>query len=109
MAGHKFLEALSFEVHVDGHETKEFVGSRTIIQNMEKVLVKPGWSLLRVLRQVSFEISIACCLVSREANTELSESLESLPDNISGEEIRQHLMLGNSCQLAPRHIIMSCK
>ena len=75
MAGHNMLEALSFEVHVDGHETKEFIG--TIIQNMEKVLVKPGWS---ALTQVSFEISIACCWVSRETSAELSESLQSLPD-----------------------------
>ena len=75
MAGHNILEALSFDVHVDGHETKDFIG--TIIQNMEKVLVKPGWS---ALRQVSFEVSIACCLVSRVTSAELSEALQSLPD-----------------------------
>ena len=40
MAGHNSLEALYFEVHVNGHETKEFIG--TIIQNMEKVLLKLG-------------------------------------------------------------------
>ena len=73
MAGHNVLEALSFEVNVDGHETENFVGS--IIQNVEKVLLKPGWS---ALRQVSFKISIACCLSSR--NAELSETLQSLPD-----------------------------
>ena len=44
---------------------------------MERVLVKPGWSSLK---QVSFEISIACCLVSRETSAELSEALQSLPD-----------------------------
>ena len=75
MAGHNILEALSFEVHVDGYETKDFIG--TIIQNMEKVLVKPGWS---TLRQVSFEVSIACCLVSRVTSAELCEALQSLPD-----------------------------
>ena len=75
ISGHSFLEALSFEVHVVGHETKDFIG--TIIQNMVKVLVKPGWSSLR---QVSFEISIACCLVSSEASAVLSEALQSLPD-----------------------------
>ena len=73
MAGCNVLEALSFEVNADGHETEKFVGS--IIHNVEKVLLKPGWS---ALREVSFKISIACCLSSR--NEELSEALQSLPD-----------------------------
>ena len=73
MAGHNVLEALSFIVGVDGDESENFVGS--IIQNVEKVLLKPGWP---ALRQVSFEISIACCLSSR--NVELLEALQSLPD-----------------------------
>ena len=75
MAGHNMLEALSFEVDVDGDETDNFVGS--IIHNVEKVLVKPGWSSLR---QVSFKVSIACCLVSKEISAKLSEALQSLPD-----------------------------
>ena len=75
MAGHNMLEVLSLEVLVDGHETENFVGS--IIQHVEKVLVKPGWP---ALRQVSFKVSIACCLVSREASAELSKALQSLPD-----------------------------
>ena len=75
MAGHNTLEALSFEVNVDGHETEKFIGCT--IQNVEKVLVKPGWS---ALRQVSFRISIACCMASRENSAKLSEALQSLPN-----------------------------
>ena len=74
MAGHNILEALSFKIDVDGYETEKLIGS--IIQNVEKVLLKPGWS---DLRQVSFKISIACCLVSREESAKLSEELQSLP------------------------------
>ena len=75
MAGHNMLEALSFEVDVDGHETEDFIGS--IIQNVEKVLVKPGWP---ALRHVSFKVAIACCLVSKEESAKLSKALQSLPD-----------------------------
>ena len=75
MAGHYMLESLFFEIQVDGHETVDFIGST--IQKVEKVLVKPGWSLLR---QVSFRVSIACCQVSSEESAELCEVLQSLPD-----------------------------
>ena len=75
MAGHNILEALFLDVQVEGHETEEFIGS--IIQNVEKALVKSGWS---ALRQVSFKVSIACCLVSTEVSAKLSEALQSLPD-----------------------------
>jgi hypothetical protein len=75
MAGHNVLEALSFEVLVDSDETEDSIGS--IIQKVEKVLVKPGWS---ALRQVSFKLSIACCQVAREESAKLSEALQSLPD-----------------------------
>jgi hypothetical protein len=68
------LEALSLEVDVDGHESEDFIGST--IRNVEKVLVKPGWS---ALRQVSFKVAITCCLVSREDSAKLSEALQSLP------------------------------
>ena len=75
MAGHNMLEALSFEFGVGGRETEDFIGS--IIQKVWEVLIKPGWS---ALRQVSFKVTIACCLVSREDSAELSEALQSLPD-----------------------------
>jgi len=75
MAGHNVLEALSFEVLVDGDETKDSIGY--IIQKVEKVLVKPGWS---ALRQVSFKLLIACCQVSKEDSAKLSEALQSLPE-----------------------------
>ena len=75
MEGHYMLESLSFEIQVDGHETEDLVGST--IQKVEKVLVKPGWSLLR---QISFKVSIACCQVSSEESAELCEVLQSLPD-----------------------------
>ena len=65
------LEALSFEINVDGHETEKIRGS--IIQIVEKVLVKPGWT---ALRQVSFKISIACCLVSKGDSAKLWEALK---------------------------------
>jgi hypothetical protein len=75
MAGHNMLEALSFEVRVDSDETVDSIGS--IIQKVEKELVKPGWS---ALRQISFTFLISCCHVSREDSAKLSEALQSLPD-----------------------------
>ena len=69
------LEALSLEIIVDGHETEDFIGS--IFQDVEKVLVKPGWSALRL---VSFKVLIACCIVSNEVTAKLSDTLRSLPD-----------------------------
>ena len=68
------LESLSIEVHISGHETEDFIGST--IQKVEKILVKPGWS---ALRQVSLEVSIACCFISREDSAKLYEALQSLP------------------------------
>ena len=77
MAGHdNMLEALSLEFHVDGFERKHFIGS--ILQDVDKVLAKPGWS---ALRQVSFKISIQCCMVFGEKIARLSKALQSLPDN----------------------------
>ena len=52
IAGHNMPEALSFRIHVHCHETEDCIGS--IIQGVEKVLVKPGWSALRT---VSFKVS----------------------------------------------------
>ena len=73
MAGHNMLEALTLEVEIRRDETPDNIGF--MIQNVEKVLVKPGWS---ALRQVSFKVPVACCLV-RDEN--LSEKLLSLlPD-----------------------------
>ena len=73
LARHNMLEALSFEVHADDHDhdTGEFVGS--IIQKVENILVKPGWSMLR---QVSFKLSLSYFRIKRE----LYEVLQSLPD-----------------------------
>ena len=70
MAGHNMLEALSFEVYVYDHNTEDSIGP--IIQKVENVLVKPGWS---ALRQVSFEVSIVGV-----GNAKLFEALQSLPD-----------------------------
>ena len=80
MAGHNMLpvEALSFDVHVGpvGHEAEVFIGS--MIQEVEKVLIKSGWS---ALRQVSFEFSIACWGEAiRENLAKLPEALEFLSD-----------------------------
>ena len=71
LAGHDMLEALSFAFQVDGDETENFIGS--IMQRMEKVLVKPGWF---ALKQVSFRISIA----PWGNSLKLCEALQSLPD-----------------------------
>jgi hypothetical protein len=71
MAGHNMLEALSCEVCVFPSQTKDIIGS--VIQNMEKVLVKPGWSSLR---QVSLKLS---CMASGCGGIS-SEELQSLPD-----------------------------
>jgi len=60
---------------VDGHETQDDIGST--FQNVENILVKPGWS---ALRHVSFKVMIACCLVPKEDSAKLSESLQSLPE-----------------------------
>ena len=71
LAGHNMLETLSLIVHVFSLRTEDFVGST--IQNVEKVLVKPGWSMLR---HVSLEILIARHAASRK----LCKELQSLPD-----------------------------
>ena len=73
LAGHNMLEALSFKVCgvVDDDDTGDFIGS--VIQKVENVLVKPGWS---TLRHVSFELSLSYL----RNNPELSEALQSLPD-----------------------------
>ena len=65
------LEAITLGIHVAGHETEDFIGS--IIQTMEKILVKPGWS---TLRQVSFTLLIPY----DESSTELFMLLQFLPD-----------------------------
>jgi hypothetical protein len=70
MAGHNMLEVLSLKVFVDGYGTEDFIGP--IIQDVEKELVKPGWS---ALRRVSIKLSI-----SGEDGEKLSETLQSLPD-----------------------------
>ena len=76
MAGRNTLEALSFEVLVDSHHdevhhTEDSIGSK--IQQVENVLVKPGWS---ALRQVSFKLPVK----DRGGCAELTEALQSLPD-----------------------------
>ena len=70
MAGHNTLEVLSFEVLVDSNYAVDSVGST--IQEVENVLVKPGWS---ALRQISFKLKIVVC----GGRAELTE-LQSLPD-----------------------------
>jgi hypothetical protein len=74
MAGHNRLEALFFEVRVNRNETADDIGS--MIQSVERVLVRPGWS---ALKQVSFKVPVACCVVHERAK--LAEELQSLlPD-----------------------------
>ena len=74
MAGRNVLEVLSLEVKLYRDETADDIGS--MFQNVEKVLVNPGWSSLR---QVSFKVPIRYWLVKDSA--ELAEELQSLlPD-----------------------------
>ena len=75
MAGHNMLESLYFGVEVFGDEPEDDIGS--IIQNVEKVLVKPGWP---ALRHVSFKVLIELCPASREERAKLSEAIQSLRD-----------------------------
>ena len=82
MVGYNMLEVLSIEFKVNGCDTEEKVGS--IIQDVEKVLVGPGWS---ALRQVSFKVSIFLIRILRPSESlfedekwRLYEKLQSLPD-----------------------------
>ena len=70
IAGQNILEDLSFEVAIFGLETVDYIG--LIIQKVEDILVKPGWS---ALKYVSFKVSCECL-----AALDLSEALQSLPD-----------------------------
>jgi hypothetical protein len=74
MAGDNMLESLSCEVRVDPSDTKDIIGS--IIQNMDKVLVKPGWYSLT---QVSLKLSCRETMESYYSGIS-SEELQSLPD-----------------------------
>ena len=71
MAGHNTLEVLSFKVLVDSRHPFDSVGST--IQEVENVLVEPGWP---ALRQVSFKLAVRDC----GGCAELIEALQSLPD-----------------------------
>ena len=77
LAGHNMLEALSFRIYLDGYEAEDLIGS--IIQKVEGVLVKPGWS---ALREVSFILEVCSIMVTvvSEDWAKLSESLLSLQD-----------------------------
>ena len=65
MAGHNMLEALSFEVRINGCRTEDLIGST--IQNVEKLLVKPGWS---ALRRVSFIIKFQSYVVWHQGTSQ---------------------------------------
>ena len=74
LAGNNILEALSFEIEVcaDYDGIVDTIGS--MIQNLEKVLVKPGWS---ALRRVSFKV--LCRVIETQYSAGLSK-IQSLPD-----------------------------
>jgi hypothetical protein len=74
MAGDNMLEDLSCEVRVYPNHTKDTIGA--VIQNVEKVLVKPGWSSLRL---VSFKLIILRWAAVMESEISFKE-LQSLPD-----------------------------
>ena len=65
------LEAMSFEVFIaHRRDAEDSIGS--LFLNVEKVLVKPGWS---ALRQVSFKVPIAGSVVGDSAATFRNSSL----------------------------------
>jgi len=74
ISGHNTLEALSFEFEIFPNR-EDASGWGSTIQNVEKVLVKPGWS---ELRQVSFKFSMTCFQESEREK--LTKMLQSLPD-----------------------------
>ena len=76
MTGYNVLETLSFEVEVEAWEEEpeaEDIGS--IIQKVEKVLIKPGWS---ALRQVCFDFSVHT--IAGEESDKLYKELQILPN-----------------------------
>ena len=76
LAGHNMLEAFKLCVGINSDVTEGFIGS--ILQKVENILVKPGWS---ALRRVSFKVQIIRRY--QENATRLCEalqSLQSLPD-----------------------------
>ena len=82
MAGnYTMLEVLSIQVKL--RSRKDILELETVrsigfsFQELEEVLVKPGWS---GLRQISFKVSIPCCGVSGEDIAQWSEELQSLPN-----------------------------
>jgi hypothetical protein len=75
LAGHNVLEVFYLEVHIDEFETVDDIGSA--IQEVEQVLVKPGWS---ALRQVSFHVLISQVGFSYLDCKELCLELQDLPD-----------------------------
>jgi hypothetical protein len=70
MAGYSVLEALSLEVKLCGVESEDSIG--TIIQKVEEVLVKPGWS---ALKQVSFKVNHRVSVRAHRAKLEMLLSL----------------------------------
>ena len=76
LAGHNMLEAFKVCIRIDSDDsisTESFIGS--MIQELENILVKPGWS---ALRRVSFKVPISGW---NHCNAEkLCEALQSLPD-----------------------------
>ena len=75
LAGRNMLEALSLHIYIDRHETEDFIGS--IIQKVEGVLVKPGWS---ALRRISFKVQVCGAVSDSEERANLFESVQSLRD-----------------------------
>ena len=75
MTGENILEALSFDIFIQEGDDQEMIGP--IIQDIEKALVKPGWS---ALRQVSISVK-AQGIGNLEVRAEMEEDLQSLAEN----------------------------
>ena len=103
MAGYNMLEALSCEVRVDPKDVKDSDIIGSIIQDMEKVLVKPGWTSLR---QVSFKVS---CIVTEESDYTrmFSELLQYLPDKYLSHPLKlSRSLLLSIIQLPYYHVTL---
>ena len=74
LAGHNTLKALFLTLHLCDNVDKIEYHIGPIMQDVENVLVKPGWS---ALKQVSFKVTMASW---ENRAAELYEALQSLPD-----------------------------
>jgi len=72
---YNILESLSLVVRVSFYDTEDSIGSA--IQKVENILIRSGWS---ALKEVSIKVTIPLSPYQNDADSELLEALQSLPD-----------------------------